>query len=54
MKVVIGRITVPANNLLLAGTVPGPFQGPFRNLLGTLYGAIMEGLINFEDYAWKV
>ena len=33
-KEVIGRNTDPANNLLLAGTPPGPFMGPSRTLLG--------------------
>ena len=47
----MGRITVPANNVLLAGTPSGPFQDPSRTLI---YGTIMEGLINIEDYALKV
>ena len=48
LKEVIGRITILANNLLLAGTVPannlllaktppGPFQGPSSTLLGPLW-----------------
>ena len=42
----IGQITVLANNLLLSETPPGPFQDP--------YGAIIEGLINVKEYAWKL
>ena len=64
-KEVIGQITVLANNLLLAGTVlvnnlllagtvlANNLQDPSRDLLGPFqdpYGAIMEGLINVEDY----